>query len=67
MAPVRIPGREMYHHSLHVFRVSAAGGETAEDVEAEWLADKDIEYLELGLSGGKLPVAGSQTAQEDAP
>lgn len=58
MQSARLPGREMFHYKLGVFKCSAdgAGGGSGHDIVREWLSGPDAAYVEL-LSTGEIPVS----------
>ena len=50
LAPIDVPGREMYHYLLSVESAVDAAGTRALNVQREWLASETIEYLEVAAS-----------------
>jgi hypothetical protein len=58
MQPVKLPGREMFHYKLAVFkyRADVVGGGSGHDVVREWLSGADAGYVEV-LSAGEMPAS----------
>lgn len=58
MQQVKLPGREMFHYKLGVFKFSSdlVGGGGDHDIVREWLSGPDAEYVEV-LSEGEIPVS----------
>lgn len=55
LASVRLPTRRMFHYHLSVDTVLGAGRDPVRDIEREWLASGELDYVEIGRSGGGTP------------
>lgn len=53
--PVDMPRNKMYFHALSVYDVVGVDGAKAHDIEIEWLAAIDDEFIELSRSEFSLP------------
>ena len=58
MQPVKLPGREMFHYRLGVFKCTAdvIGGGSGHDIVREWLSGPDAAYVEV-FSQGDIPTS----------
>jgi hypothetical protein len=59
LAPVRVPGRDMYHYALSVYDAAGLDGRRARDVRREWLASDAHVYVELQRSDPDGPGAAT--------
>jgi len=60
VTPVGVPGRQMFHYYLSVYTVVGPDGGRGHDIEREWLASDDHDYLELYRENRGLPATGQE-------
>ncbi len=53
MQPVALPGRDMLHYRLAIFKYSSdlVGGGSGHDIVREWLSGPDADYVEVSSQG----------------
>ena len=57
MSPADVPGKDMYHYSVSVYRSVHPGGVGVNGIGREWLASDEIPYIEIDRSGPGAPSA----------